>query len=61
MNDEVLKLCCTAVYKNAWTKLLLDDSFHHLDFAQAKSIARHAAQAVRQGKLGYALLIGEQK
>ncbi|VAW30972.1 hypothetical protein MNBD_CHLOROFLEXI01-4957 [hydrothermal vent metagenome] len=38
-------------------KLTLPD----LDFAQAKSIARHAAQAVRQGKLGYALLVGKQE
>jgi arsenite methyltransferase len=37
-------------------KLTLPD----LDFKQAKSIARHAAQAVRQGKLGYALLLGKQ-
>lgn len=28
-----------------------------LDFAQARTIARHAATAVRQGKLGYAILI----
>jgi ubiquinone/menaquinone biosynthesis C-methylase UbiE len=28
MDDEVLKLCCTAVYENEWTKLLLGDSFH---------------------------------
>ncbi len=35
-------------------KLTLPD----LDIKQAKSIARHAAQAVRQGKLGYALLAG---
>ena len=37
-------------------KLTLPD----LDFKQAKSIARHAATAVRQGKLGYALLVGKK-
>ena len=38
-------------------KLTLPD----LDLKQAKSIARHAAQAVRQGKLGYALLVGVKR
>jgi arsenite methyltransferase len=28
------------------------------DFEQAKALARHAAEAVRQGTLGYALLVG---
>jgi arsenite methyltransferase len=28
------------------------------DFAQAKALARHAAEAIRQGTLGYALVVG---
>ena len=31
-----------------------------LDFDQARTIARHAAEAVRQGKLGYAVLIANK-
>ena len=31
-----------------------------LDFAQARTIARHTAEAVRQGKLGYAVLIADK-
>ncbi len=34
--------------------------FPHADFAQAKKIARFAADAVRQGKLGYSILIAHK-
>jgi SAM-dependent methyltransferase len=29
-----------------------------IDFEQAKTLARHAAEAVREGRLGYALMVG---
>ena len=34
--------------------------FPDADFTQAKTIAKSAKQAVRQGKLGYAILVGEK-
>ena len=31
-----------------------------VDFKQAKSMVRHASEAVQAGKLGYALVVGEK-
>lgn len=42
-------------------KLKKLDLPENVDLAQAKILARHAAQAVQDGKLGYALITGTKK
>ena len=62
-NDALAELVRTVQGKLLGIELMANlkkATLPELDFAQARTLARHAAEAVRQGKLGYAVLIADK-